>query len=155
MEFYIGIDPGSKGYMCVMDGDRNLSFYPLEEMPVVRSVLRDLAFHKCVCCKEKVASMPGQGVKSVWTFAELNGRILEALEENGIPYQEVTPAKWKGEFGINLGRGATKTEKKDKSIETAKKLFPNVMFRRTEKCRVDDDNMAEAALMAMYASRRL
>jgi len=44
---------------------------------------------------------------------------------------------------------------KNSSIEVAKRLFPGIDLRRTERSRKDDDGLAEALLMAEYARRTL
>ena len=39
-------------------------------------------------------------------------------------------------------------------INAAKRLFPDIDFRRTSKCKNIDDNMCDAMLMAEYARRK-
>jgi len=115
---------------------------------------RDWQRDECICCLEKVGAMPGQGVTSMFTFADGVGFIRGCLRSHGIPFQQVTPQKWKSEFGCNLGKKATPKEKKAKDIETCHKLFPNVSLRRTERCKTDSDGFADALLMALYAKRK-
>ena len=96
-------------------------------------------------CVEKVGAMPGQGVTSMFNFGKNVGYIEGVLETLGIPYQLVPPQKWKKEFSLGSD--------KKQSIEVCKRLFPDISLRRTDKCRTDDDGMAEALLMALYAQR--
>ena len=66
---------------------------------------------------------------------------------SGINVPDVgTPTVWKREFGL------LNTEKRE-SIAVAKKLLPGVSFLPTERSRVESDGMADAALLAIYASR--
>lgn len=95
---------------------------------------------------EHIGAMPGQGVTSMFHFGENFGYIRGLLEAFEIPYELVRPQKWKKEFGIS---------DKNSSVECCKRLFPVVDLRRTERCRKDDDGLAEALLMAEYARRRL
>lgn len=94
---------------------------------------------------EKVGAMHGQGVVSMFNFGKSAGYIEGVLEALSIPYQLVPPLKWKKEFSLDSD--------KQKSIDTARKLFPSINLKRTEKCSKDHDGMAEALLMAEYARR--
>lgn len=91
--------------------------------------------------------MPGQGVTSMFKFGENFGFIQGLLMAYSIPYELVTPQKWKKEFQV--------TGDKNSSISVCKRLFPDVPLRRTDRCKKDHDGMAEALLMAEYARRRL
>lgn len=51
-------------------------------------------------------------------------------------------------------KSSRRKESKQLAVVKAKELFPNFSFKRTEKCSVDDDNIAEAALLAVVAQRR-
>lgn len=122
--------------------------------PFDRDVYRDVLCNRIVssgrgvrCCLEKVGAMPGQGVTSMFHFGENYGYIQGLLESNSIPYELVTPQKWKKEFEV--------TSDKNTSIEVCRRLFPNVNLKRTERCRKDDDGFAEATLLAEYCRRKL
>lgn len=39
-------------------------------------------------------------------------------------------------------------------MEVCKRLYPDVNLKRTERSKKDDDNMAEACLLALYAKRK-
>ena len=143
---YIGIDPGKKGALAVIfDGMDETVVGAFDEQEYT-NVLRNLSGQPVKACLEHVGAMPGQGVTSMFHFGENFGYIKGLLEANEIPYEQVRPQKWKKEFGIS---------DKNASISVCKRLFPCVCLRRTERCRKDDDNMAEALLMAEYARRRL
>ena len=144
---YIGIDPGKKGAMAVIFGgiDKTV-LVPFDEQKYT-NVLRNIAEREARACLEHVGAMPGQGVTSMFHFGENFGYIRGLLEAFEIPYELVRPQKWKKEFSI--------TGEKNSSIEVCKRLFPGVDLRRTERCRKDDDNVAEALLMAEYARQRL
>lgn len=146
---YIGIDPGKSGALAVLYDDwgdnvvvRVIKFDSRE----YAQTLRDLSGQRVKACLEHVGAMPGQGVTSMFNFGQNFGYIKGLLEAFQIPYELVRPQKWKKAFGI--------TGDKNSSIEVCKHLFPGVSLRRTERCRKDDDGMAEALLMALYAKRR-
>lgn len=143
---YIGIDPGKSGAMAVIDGNRFLcvSVFDRGSYSHLLDVFSDC---QCRCCLERVGPMPKQGVMSMFNFGMNYGFIQGLLTAYSIPYELVTPQKWKREFGV--------TGDKNSSIAVCKRLFPEVSLRRTERCRKDDDGMAEALLMAEYARRRM
>ena len=141
---YIGIDPGKKGALAIIDGE-NVSVYPFDEDAYIRE-LYIASKIPCVCCLERVGAMPGQGVTSMFSFGTNFGFIQGVLHAYHIPFELVTPQKWKKEFGVSG---------KNESVTVCKRLFPGVSLLATEKCRKDSDGMAEALLMAEYARRRL
>ena len=83
----------------------------------------------------------------MFSFGENFGWLQGVLEAFGVSYELVRPLKWKREFSV--------TADKNSSIAVCKRLFPDVSLLPTERCRKDNDGMAEALLMAEYARRRL
>lgn len=152
---YIGVDPGkSGGYAWFQPGyykpllEPTVEVYPWDDDAFVKH-MREIEMRKCgyIACIEKVGAMPGQGVTSMFNFGKSAGFIEGVLTALGIPYQLIPPKKWKGEFGLNSDKAA--------SVAVCKKLFPDVSLRRSDRCRKDDDGMAEALLMALYANRKM
>ena len=123
-----------------------MNLIPFSETDYINAI-KVVPSELAVACVEHVSAMPGQGVTSMFNFGQNFGYIKGLLEAFQIPYELVRPQKWKKEFGI--------TGDKNSSVEVCKRLFPGVSLRRTERCRKDDDGMAEALLMAEYARRRL
>lgn len=148
---YIGIDPGKDGALAILWGENRKIDVSIFCMEAYRYLLRIASGEKyqgkVKCCLERVGAMPGQGVTSMFRFGENYGFIQGLLTAYSIPYELVTPQKWKKEFQI--------TGDKNSSIAVCKRLFPDVSLRRTDRCKKDHDGMAEALLMAEYARRRL
>lgn len=149
--YFIGIDPGKSGALAVIydGGDHGfIKTTPFDERDYI-NVLADIADsgEKAVCCLEHVSSMPKQGVASTFTFGENFGWIQGVLSALDIPFQLVRPQKWKKHFGI--------TADKNSSVAVCKRLFPNVSLVPTEHHKKDNDGIAEALLMALYAERNL
>lgn len=143
---YIGIDPGKDGAMAVLWEDGKIDVIPFSTDGYIEE-MQHLYPLKSRCCLERVGSMPGQGVTSMFKFGENYGFIQGLLTAYCIPYELVTPQKWKKEFQI--------TGDKNSSIAVCKRLFPDVSLRRTERCKKDHDGMAEALLLACYAKRHM
>ena len=145
MMFYMGIDPGKDGAMAWISRDGEVEILPFSESGYA-SILCQMR-GKAVVALEKVGARPGQGTKSMFTFGENYGFIRGILEAFSIPYQEITPQKWKKEFSV--------TSDKKTSINAAKHLFPYADLRKTERSTKDHDGMAEALLLAEYCRRHM
>lgn len=145
---YIGIDPGKKGALAIIYGDGTIYVTPFDEGRYINA-LADVANSDddAICCLEHVSAMPGQGVTSMFSFGENFGFIQGVLSVLNLPYQLVRPQKWKKEYSI--------TADKNVAVSVCKRLFPQVSLLASERCRKDNDGMAEALLMAEYARRRL
>lgn len=144
---YIGIDPGKKGaYAWYTDGVMRVrqwdDNYFAQDMHLLAAM-----DDRPVACVEKVGAMPHQGVTSMFSFGHSFGFILGVLTAFGIPYQLVPPRKWKAEYGLL-------NTQKQASVDVAKRLFPEVSFLPTERCRKESDGMSDAVLMAEYARRK-
>ena len=141
---YIGIDPGKKGAMAIIRGPGDYTLVSFDIEAYSRELLR---VDGAVCALERVGAMPGQGVTSMFSFGENYGFIQGLLTANAIPYELVTPQRWKKAFEV--------TGDKNSSVAVAKRLFPGVSLLRTVNSRKDDDGMAEALLLAEYARRTM
>jgi len=142
---YIGIDPGKKGAMAIIRGDR-VDLWPFDPENY-RNVLLLTDETRAVCALERVGAMPGQGVTSMFHFGENYGLIQGFLMAFDIPFELVTPQRWKKAFEV--------TGDKNSSIAVAKRLFPGVNLKRTPGSHKGDDGMAEALLLAEYARRTM
>lgn len=141
---YIGIDPGKDGAMALI-ADKSVTIIPFDERGY-EIALASVRGSDARCCLERVGAMPGQGVTSMFKFGENFGFIRGLLQANGIPYELVTPQKWKREFGAT---------DKNSSVAVCSRLFPTVSLIRTQRCKKPHDGMAESLLMAEYARRKM
>lgn len=147
---FLGIDPGKKGGIALIDSESGSSVtmpYDDKELISLCRNCESISTNNIICCLEKVGAMPGQGVVSMFSFGKSVGYIKGVLESFGIPYQEISPQKWKKEFSL--------TSDKAQSAEICSRLFPNISLLATPRCKKPHDGMAEALLMAEYARRKL
>ena len=145
---YIGIDPGLRGGWAIMWDDGSVEVHPWDDKQFIVSmeeIWRDGI--DCRCALEKVGAMPGNGSVSMFKFGQSFGYIIGVLTAMKIPFQLVPPRVWKKEFSLD--------NDKQKSIETAQRLFPGVNFLPTERSRKPSDGMCESALLMEYARRKL
>ena len=148
---YVGIDPGSRGCLAVIDDkdcvvrlkdlDKDLSTY--------NSLIHDYSLD---CYKdysvavEDVCGRPGQSCAANTTFMKLAGYAELVGYFIATDFLKVKPQVWKKHFGLIFPKDMSKTEKKHKSIELAKELFPAVADQLT----ASKDGRAEALLIARY-----
>lgn len=143
----LGIDPGLSGGLAIISGSHIelLETIPTEkkggfikrqvDAQKLSNILR--VYPDLVCYLEGVASRPGQGVASVFSFGDTYGTIRGVLGALNIPTYTITPSKWKKELKISS---------KDDSLKAAFDLF-NVKFKKK------DHNIAEALLIAYYGQK--
>ena len=154
MKRWIGIDPGANGAIAMIPEEGSIEIYELNDDILIASC-KEWSFDDCICCVEQVSSSPQMGVKSAFSFGGNFHAIQMCLKCHSIPFETVTPQKWKKEFGCFMGKNAAPKEKKAKDIEVCKRLYPAVSLKRTPKCRTDDDGFADSLLLATYAKRRM
>lgn len=144
---YIGIDPGAKGAMALVGVKDGPELIPFDRQRYIdRLWMYNIDGLDMICCIEEVHSMPKQGVTSTFNLGKAYGWLLGVLDAIGVPFQTIKPQRWKAEFGLNSDKAT--------SIEVCKRLYPNVSLLRTDRSRKEDDNLAEALLMATYAKRK-
>lgn len=150
-----GIDPGKGGALVLLRSDNSalVCRVPLVKLPKetpawsewARSWTAALAFGIDMVVIEQVGARPTQGTVSMFNFGRTLGFAHALACSSNAPIHYVTPAVWKGKFGLL---------KADKSAsrEKARTLLP---LLETELRRVKDDGVAEAALLALYGRKYL
>lgn len=102
------------------------------------------------CVVEQVASRPGQGVASMFSFGLSTGVLHGILAAYAIDFELVAPATWKAAMRIDRRENKEgKAAFKRRSIARATALFPEYQHLWE---RAGDDGVAEAALLAAYGS---
>lgn len=156
MRYIIGIDPGQQGgiaviegaslmelHKCPTHGSRNSPEYDVFGMNSLINKYRD---EDVVIYMEQIYATPGSGSASMLKFGKGFGIWIGIAAANGIPLRFVRPQEWQKEFAP-IPSGVART--KHVSIDAAKKLFPDADLKPGRKY-LDDDNLAEAILIAAY-----
>ena len=155
MTVYVGIDPGLSGAVAFIGEDGALAVVdtPVAVVKGTRRVylvgsmaglLRVGADHTHVAALESGIPMPRQASNTTYLMGKGGGLWEGMLAMAGIPYDLVTPQKWKKTLGIPSGSD------KGASRALASQLFP---AQADLFARVKDDGRAEAALLAEYRRR--
>ena len=144
----LGIDPGLDGGIAIINGSEIELLETVPTEPKGGFIKRQVDAQKLsnilrvypisVCYLERVASRPGQGVGSVFSFGDTYGTIRGVLGALNIPTYTVAPQTWKKELKISS---------KEDSLKAIKELYPLLKMRKK------DHNIAEALLLALYGKK--
>lgn len=135
----IGIDPGLKGGIAVIDlCSEELVEYAYFNEERYREILKK---YRGDVWLEQVHSMPKQGVKSTFNFGVNYGLLKGMAYCSNHKVIEVSPQKWKRYYNLH--------NNKSESIKLAHKYYEvdlNIGKRKV----IESDGMAEAILIARY-----
>lgn len=158
MRLYLGIDPGLSGALAFYDplnNELDVFDMPTVAVKVAKSNKRTIDLHELAnlvddyahstikAVIEEVGAMPKQGVTSSFNFGFNCACVQMAVVANAIGLMMVRPAVWKKEMGI--------TRDKETARREASRLLPE--HSRTW-CLAKHDGRAEAALLAIYLSKK-
>ncbi len=146
----IAIDPGTKdsGGMATLIGNTLfLDRIPYKDDELDYGMITAIfdSFEPDIAIIEKPFTMPGGRTNGLQTQFTTYGELKAICKLHCKKVILVTPSQWKAKLKL------LKTEKQQ-SIDMAMKLFPGKDFKRTSRCKGPDHNLAEAALMAYYAT---
>jgi crossover junction endodeoxyribonuclease RuvC len=147
--YTIGIDPGLKGAIAVLNGEYQSVF----DIPVIKTKSKsELACHLLYnqlkkygdarVYLEQVHAMPGQGVVSMFSMGHTLGGIKGVIAALGYELHMVTPQVWKKYWNLN--------KDKELSRSTAIRIFPKLADQLLLKKHSD---RAEALLIAQWGRR--
>jgi crossover junction endodeoxyribonuclease RuvC len=141
----LGIDPGKSGAIAFIY-DYTPDQVTVEDAPLVANEINVYALTAIIreyapdaAMIEHVASMPKQGVRSVFSFGLSYGMVRGVIAALDIPLQFVTPGKWKKHFSLS----SDKEDARKRAIH----MFPGCAKNFSRK---KDHGRAEAALIARY-----
>jgi hypothetical protein len=164
----IGIDPGKKGFITILDGGV-LEFHQLPTIGKEYDYIKlieifdkyffepDYNIHICI---ENNHGRGGWSANVNESLGESRGMLKMLMHVYRFPYTMVTPAKWQkvAHEGIPLLKRLSKTGKtmikdtKKMSEIAVKRLYPNVDLRRTTRCINYDENKIDSLLICYYCN---
>jgi len=152
---YVGIDPGKKGGIVGLKSNGDILFkhiMPMQDKIVYTPELVTYFMYPAqikIMIEEPIA-MPKQNVKATFTVALNYGAILGALECECYEYETVHPRTWQAE----MFQGVEGDNSKEKALTVAKRLWADVDFRASSRCKKAHDGVVDAALIAEYYRRQ-
>lgn len=164
MNYFIGIDPGLKGGLCLLD--ENGSVENLLVMPVMKIGTKNTLDIKVIiawfeACKlkgpiimvalEKQQAMSKQGVTSTFNTGRGFGLLEGIISTLSIPYRVIRAVDWQKEMfkGLPKAKGMTKVH----SALIAQQLFPKMSFKASDRCTNLHDGLTDAVLIGEYIRR--
>jgi crossover junction endodeoxyribonuclease RuvC len=147
-DWVIGIDPGSKGVIGVINADKTytklINLEPMTEQDIAHAFKKLGTLQNAVAYLEKVGAMPGQGVTSMFNFGKNYGFLRGQLVANGIPFYDVSPQVW--QRGVGMGKSyGSKALRKKAAKQQAEQWFPVMKFTQ---------ETADGMLIAVYGHRQ-
>ena len=162
---YLGIDVGSKGFIT-LNNNGSFEFYSISDNDsyklgdIIKSIKE--RFPDVICIMEEIHAIYGSSAKATFSFGEINGLLKGLLIAYKIPYHLIPPKKWQSNIWENKdmvvayktvtikGKEVIKKDvnTKQTSLNAAKRIFPNVDFRKTERCKKYDDNKVDSLLIS-------
>lgn len=139
MKYFIGVDPGNKGAICLLDPDEGtVQFLPTPILksltPSVRHIFRGLPpadWIKALAI-EDVHSVHNSSAKSNFQFGRSLGAIESIVAYWFMDYEYIAPKAWQKICGITFTypKGATSAQKssirKKTTAAKALELYPDV-----------------------------
>lgn len=160
---FVGIDPGKDGAFVVLDEDRNI--VDVTVIPTIGSEydkegmlawIRQYDIQHAVL--ENVHAPQLGGRSSCFNFGRGKGLLEMMLFALEVPHTQVMPQTWQKEMwqGVTkqMKKGTRKTDTKATSLLAAKRLFPGMDLRKSDRARVPHDGIVDALLMAEYCRRK-
>lgn len=158
MRYIGGLDPGLTGALCVLDfTEFRLHIWDTPTVSVktgsgtIRQHCDPAAFTAAMVhfpldslLIEKVHSTPNDGHVGAFSFGKVTGIAIGIAAGIEVPFQEVSPAKWKKDLQVPAAKDAAKYR--------ASIIFPNCVSGWK---RAKDHGRAEASLIALYQAIRL
>lgn len=172
MKCYIGIDVGSKGFITVCTPEGEYSFLSIESSNEhqINEFLQEITdnYKSVFCAMEEVHAIFGSSAKATFAFGEINGLLKGFLIANNIPFELVPPKRWQGEIWRNSDmvyeykvantKEGAKTRKtvntKQTSYNAARRIFPTIDLRKSDRAKKFDDNKVDSLLICEYARRK-
>lgn len=172
----ISIDPGLTGACSILDHNGLRAVFDLPTMPIpgvgpkslVQNKLDGVAFKNMLLkhCPagesaraviEAVGTMGGKNnaIQTQGSLLRTLGAIETVLELLGLKPTYAHPQTWKRHFGLiesaTFGSKATPTQMKAKSLECARRLYPNCR----DIARAKDHNRAESILLGHWMQKEV
>ncbi|HQA87946.1 MAG TPA: hypothetical protein PLW18_02675 [Candidatus Dojkabacteria bacterium] len=143
---YCGIDPGKKGGIALIKDGKIIGTSPMLVNYEINQYLLEasnMAQNGTIYVIEKVGSMPGQGVASMFKFGFNTGYLYGCLHTLKQKVVEVSPLQWKKHFGIP-GKKKDPIECKTKTIQAVCQRYPEMSTAKY------DSGIFDAILIATY-----
>jgi len=183
MIVFMGLDPGVTGAICSVSSDGSkmtISDFPLEgdstkgrtkgtgkkiQAQGISNIIKTIADYNNVkikdikCYIEKSQAMVGDGGVSGFNYGVNYGILFAVLSMSGVTFSEITPRKWKTEFGLLNNKKLGIIKDKADSVYMAAEIFPSrkdFFMRESKRAKLGyvlNHGRSDAMLIAEYCRR--
>lgn len=151
----IGIDPGQKGEVCMIEGV-DPTFHGAGSEGLLDALNKaspeQILLNNAHVFLEAAQAMPGQGVSSMFRYGQGYGELVGVLKTLKISYTCVHPRIWTKAM---LQGVPTRFEGKQRAAFRAAQLFPYVDLKDSPRCKKPSEGKCDAILIAEYGRRLL
>ena len=164
----IGIDPGKKGFVTAIINSKEYLFSPIpligKEVDIheLDKIIKDFMLCDDIhCVIEDLHSIFGASSKSTFSFGFICGATEAVLIANKMSFTKIKPKEWQKQMwqGIPVQKKPSSTGKtmvndtKLMSLMAAKRLFPNIDLRATNRSKNPHDGKVDSLLLASYCEK--
>lgn len=159
--FFGGVDPGKKGFLCVVDARGKL--IDAARMPLLRGKRDDYDLPSLLATFqlwkdrgvvfvliEKQDAVRGNGDRGNFSSGFGYGLICMALTAAGIRFQEIEPLKWKTKMGIAIARATPKPRSKAVLSPEELEVAAKERRRKLDARRAEGDKRAVALAQKLF-----
>lgn len=147
---WVGVDPGSKGYSCLLCPDRKLVAFksnadsPQDIYAWFNKIALD--FNLRITLIEDVRNIYGVSSRANFSFGFNTGLITGIIQSTGLSLDKIPPKAWQKKVGITSTGRAIKKEVAEKAVA----LYP---YADVTKPRGSIDTDKTDALMIAHTAR--
>ena len=163
---FVGIDVGLSGGIVAIDSSGKIlkmlviptvfeqKGKKVIDLPTVRYLVSEMSvvYPEAHYFIEKVSSMPGPGVASVFKFGRCYGHIEAMVAAFGLQYDLVPPVTWAKVMHKGMDK---KMKPKDRSLLVLKRNYPGIDLTATPRSTKPHEGLMDALLIAEYGRRTL
>lgn len=157
MAAYLGIDPGAKGALCILDSNsKQLWFMNTPGIDITPRAVYDwiLDLNLITPIKriaiEDVHAIYGTSAGSNFKFGMNTGMLHGIIGATGFGYELVTPKVWQKGCGVRFKKGMKAPDKKRAVASLALQLYPSALLYGPQGGLLD--GRADALCIAHYLS---
>jgi hypothetical protein len=159
----LGIDPGLNGALICLENGRPIALHVMPvieikkgkstkheyDIPMIAKLLRSAAPEHVFI--EKQQAMPMQGTVSMYSVGLGYGILRGLVTGLNLPHTLLHAKSWQKE----MFRDCPKDDTKALAAIICGRLWPDMDFRASERCKKSHEGLADAALIGLYGERLL
>ncbi len=123
INYFVAFDPGANGAMCILGSDNSTQFWDFKTSNISGYTIALSTVTPALVAIEAVSSMPGQGVKSMFSFGQRLGELEGMLQALNIGYVKPRPREWQKVCRIKPKSG------KKGIYDVISKIYPKAILK--------------------------